>query len=382
MQRRQRAASAAPPRRGRPVSVTRPAKDWPAAGPTVWVLLGEGAGGNAQMIALAEALGWSYETRQLDWNRLNHLPNPLIGARATTLSSRAAALAPPWPDLVIAASRRSAPIARWIKKQSGGHTRLVHLLHTQMPLAAFDLVITMAQFRVPEAANVLRATLPLNVIDAGRQAEAAKRWAPRLAHLPRPWTALLVGGDSSSHRLDMATAEQLADRANAVAGANQGSVLATTSRRTPAAATAAIAARLVAPHYLHHWRADDADNPYPAFLALADRFVVTGDSASLPAEAAATGRPVDLFEWPARRSPRSLPAMVKPIHRALVYGGWHKPRRDFAAFHQGLRDAGLVDTPTPAPPPPDMARAVAAIEQLMGWPAGTPDSYSSTGYAS
>ena len=75
---------------------------------------------------------------------------------------------------MIAASRRSAPIARWIKKQSGGHTRLVHLLHTQLPLAAFDLVITTAQFRVPEAPNVLRTTLPLNVIDAQRQADAAK----------------------------------------------------------------------------------------------------------------------------------------------------------------------------------------------------------------
>ena len=334
------------------------------------------------MIALADALGWPYQTRQLDWNLLNHLPNPLIGARATTLSRHAEKLAPPWPDLVIAASRRSAPIARWIKQQSGGHTRLVHLLHTQMPLTAFDLVITTAQFRVPEATNVLRTTLPLNVIHAQHQAEAAKRWAPRLAHLPRPWTAVLVGGDSSSHRLDPATAEQLADRANAAAGSAQGSVLATTSRRTPVAATAAIAARLSVPHHFHRWRADDPDNPYPAFLALADRFLVTGDSASLPAEAAATGRPVELFEWPPQRAPRSLPAMVKPIHRALVYGGWHKPRRDFAAFHQGLRDAGLVDTPTPAPPPPDMARAVAAIEQLMGWPAGTPDSYSSTGYAS
>ena len=356
-----------------------PAEHYAASAPRVWVLLGEGAGGNAQMQALAEALGWPYQTHQLRWNRLNHLPNPVIGARAFTLARDVAPLAPPWPDLVIAASRRSAPIARWIKHLSGGHTRLVHLLHTQMPLDAFDLVITTAQFRVPDAPNVLRTTLPLNTIAPRRLAEAGQRWAPRLAHLPRPWTAVLVGGDSSSHRLDAGVARRLADRANTLARAEHGSLLVTTSKRTRTAAAQTLAERLSVPHYGHRWHADDTDNPYPAFLALADRFLVTADSASMPAEAAATGRPVSLFEWPAKRAPRSLPAMVKPIHRALVYEGWHKPRRDFTAFHQGLRQAGLVDTPVPAAPPADMARAVAAIYRLMG--RRLPD-VSSTGPAS
>jgi len=71
--------------------------------------------------------------------------------------------------------------------------------------------------------------------------------------------------------------------------------------------------------------------------------------------------------------------MVKPIHRALVYEGWHKPRRDFTAFHQGLREAGLIDTARPAAPPADMARAVAAISRLMG---RRPPDVSSTGPAS
>ncbi|WP_348760848.1 mitochondrial fission ELM1 family protein [uncultured Salinisphaera sp.] len=354
-----------------------------ASVPRVWVLLGEGAGGNAQMLALAEALaktlGWSYQTHQLRWNTLNHLPNPLIGARAFTLARDAAPLEPPWPDLVIAASRRSAPIARWIKRCSGGRTRLVHLLHTQMSLHTFDLVITTAQFRVPDAPNVLRTTLPLNVISPERLAEAGQRWARRLAHLPRPWTAVLVGGDSSSHRLDTAVARRLADRANTLARAEHGSLLVTTSKRTRQTAADALAERLALPYYCHRWCADDTDNPYPAFLALADRFLVTADSASMPAEAAATGRPVSLFEWPAKRAPRSLPAMVKPIHRALVYEGWHKPRRDFTAFHQGLREAGLIDTARPAAPPADMARAVAAISRLMG---RRPPDVSSTGPAS
>ena len=38
------------------------------------------------------------------------------------------------------------------------------------------------------------------------------------------------------------------------------------------------------------------DNPYPAMLALADALLVTGDSANMVGEAAATGRPVHVFE--------------------------------------------------------------------------------------
>lgn len=336
--------------------------------PRVWVLLGEGAGGNAQMCALADALGWPYETRQLSWNLLNHLPNPVIGARDITLNAGADALTPPWPDLVIAASRRSAPIARWIKQQSGGHTRLVHLLHTQMPLHHFDLVVTLAQFRVPNAPNVLLNTLPLNVVAHANRTKAAQRWAPRLAYLPRPWTGVLVGGDSSSYVLDRDTAIALATRANEIAEQGGGSLLVTTSKRTSVAATEALAAHLRAPHHLHRWSAQachPADNPYVAYLALADHFLVTGDSASLPAEAAATGRPVELFEWAPRKPVRHWPALARRLHDRLVYAGWRKPRRDFGAFHESLRRAGLVDTDPPGPPPDDMTTTVARIRSLM-----------------
>ena len=167
--------------------------------PRVWVLLGKGTGGNGQMTSLAEALGWPYQTKQLIHNVLEGCPNILLGATSITVDrARSDTLEPPWPDLVIAASRRSAPVARWIKQQSNGRTRLVHLLHAQMPLDDFDLVITQPQYRLPERPNVLHNIGPLNHIDADTIADAAERFRPRVAALPRPWVTLNVGGDSSS----------------------------------------------------------------------------------------------------------------------------------------------------------------------------------------
>lgn len=354
-----------------------------APSPKVWVLFGKGAGGNAQMLNLARALGWPFEVKRLVYNPLNHCPNVLLGASLASVDRRRSApLEPPWPDLVIAASRRSAPVAQWIRRQSGGRTRLVHLFHAQAPLDRFDLIITTPQYRLPRRANVLHNVAPLNQLDHGALADAARRWAPRFQHLPRPWIALMVGGDSSSYRLSTATAARLGREAARHARAAGGSLLVSTSPRTPGAAADAVLAqtREIAAHR-YRWRPDDAENPYLGYLALADEFIVTVDSASLLVEGCATGKPVYLFEWPRRASQRMTLAVsrylgaapgVARLHRALVFWGLVKPARDFDAYHRALEARGLLRRlgergaePAARGRLDDMERAVARVRALM-----------------
>lgn len=352
--------------------------------PHVWVLLGKGAGGNAQMIALAEALGWPYETKHLAYNILNLCPNVLLGGTSVSLRrKRCSPLQPPWPDLVIAASRRSAPIAQWIRKRSAGHTRLVHLLHAQAPLHRFDLIITLPQYRLPVRPNVLHLTGPLNRVDPQRLEQAAARWAPQLRHLPRPLTALLVGGNSSSYTLDPVTARRLGRQASRYVRETGGALLLTTSPRTPQGAVQELFEAVDCQAYRHVWRPQDPDNPYLGFLRLADRFIVTADSASLVIEACATGKPVAVFYWPSRqrrrRPDRHGGGRLQSVRRwwshvvfeGLVYWGLFKPARDFTAYHRMLEGRGLItafgETPASATRQPldDMERAVARIRQLM-----------------
>ncbi|HVO24354.1 MAG TPA: ELM1/GtrOC1 family putative glycosyltransferase [Candidatus Margulisiibacteriota bacterium] len=363
-----------------------------AAPPRVWVLLGRGVGGNGQMSSLAQALGWPYEAKHLVFNRLSFCPNLLLGAAAITLDHRRSSpLRPPWPDLVIAGSRRSAPVARWIKKQSGGATRLVHLMHAQAPLEHFDLVVTTPQYRLPTRHNVLHNIGPLNHIDPARLAAAGATWAARFAGLQRPYTALLVGGNSSSYLLDPDTAARLAREASAQVRAAGGSLLVTTSARTPPAAADVLLAAIDCPAYAYRWQANDKDNPYYAVLALADRFIVTADSASLLAEACATDKPVALFDWPLRadadrgakgllrrwgeaRYRQGSAAAVRAtdrIYDRLVYLGLIKPARDFGAYHRALRMRGLVSRPGESTqgalrqPLDDLSRAVERIHRLF-----------------
>lgn len=92
----------------------------PEAVPRTWLLFGERRGDNAQVLALAEMLGWPYEVKQLRWEAGYGVDPAEAGVSLAGLDRTASdALAPPWPDLVIGIGFRSAPISRWIAQQGG-----------------------------------------------------------------------------------------------------------------------------------------------------------------------------------------------------------------------------------------------------------------------
>ncbi len=348
------------------------------AAPTTWLLVGRRAGDNAQVAALAAALGWPCETKQLDFGALHRVPNLLLGASLRSLAPSALAqLRPPWPDLVIFSGKRSVPAARWVRRQSGNRTRLVGIGRPFAPLAWLDLVVTTPQYGLPTRPNVLRNPVALTALGrSGLMAAAAER-APSLAHLPRPYVALLVGGSAAPYRLDAAGAAELALRARRLAGA--GTVLATTSPRTPSNAIDALERALPRSALVHRWQAG-ADNPYAAFLGLADRIVVTGDSAAMLSDACAAGKPVYIAELPTRwdglrrRLNGRWPGWLRRAGDCLVEVGILVRPRDMAAFHAGLVARGLArrlgedaQGPPPSASPADSLAATAArVRALFG----------------
>jgi hypothetical protein len=335
----------------------------------VWVLAGQRVGDRTQMIALAEALGWPYETKQLAYSRWHHLPNVLIGPSLMSIDRRRSTpLVPPWPDLVISAAKRSVPAALWICAQSGGRARLVHIGRPWAPLRLFNLVVTTPQYGLPDLSNVLQCTMPLHGITPERLAEAAERWRARLAHLPRPLTTLLLGGNSPSYRFTKAAARRLAAASRELVARTGGSIVVTSSSRTPPAAVDTIEAALEGPAYVYRWRVDDADNPYLALLALSDAFVVTGDSASLLSEACSMGRPVYMFDLPRRGPP---PARRRGrFATRLAELGVVMPQRDMSRLHAALVARGLAAwlgeaAPAGGRPPEEIDRIVARVRALV-----------------
>ena len=313
--------------------------------PLVWCLLGRKAGDNTQVRALAEELGFGFEEKLViarPWELLAHLgERPTLAGIDRAASST---LAPPWPDLVISAGRRNEPVARWIRQRSAGRTRLVHIGRPWAPLDEWDLVVTTPQYFLPRQANIHHNSLPLLRLAPAEVASAARELQPRIAALPRPWIAVLAGGDSGQFVFTAAKGRRLGELADSLAGRCGGSVLFTDSPRTPAAAGDALQGALQAPHMCYRWGRSAGVNPYRGLLALADAFVVTGESMSMLAEAAATARPLFIFDmgdgatpwWRLRHGWR-----YKPLsHRLAMRLGPPRMRRDIGNIQRALVNAG------------------------------------------
>jgi mitochondrial fission protein ELM1 len=319
---------------------------------TVWCLLGRKAGDNTQVLALARELGFGYVEKTIvarPWELLTHL-----GLQVTLAGIEQAESSPldaPWPDLVISAGRRNEPVARWIKQQSGGGTRLVHIGRPWAPLSTWDLVVTTPQYFLPQQDNILHNTLPLHRMPEVELAAAGERLRSRLVDLPRPWIAVLMGGDSGRFVMTAEKGERLGAMANDLAAAAGGALLVTDSPRTPGPAGDALQAQLSAPHFCYRW-GDAGDNPYRGLLALADAFVVTGESMSMLGEAAAMGVPLFIFDvgdgearwWSLAHSYR-----YKPLsHRLAMRFGPQRMRRDIGNIQSALVGSGRAAWLEPA----------------------------------
>ena len=319
--------------------------------PRVWLLNGPRPGDNNQVLGLGETLGWPFELKSVGFHSSPPVPK-MISSQLRSLAlagvdrRRSSALQAPWPDLVISAGRELEPVARWIKKQSGNRARLVHMGRPWSRLDAFDLIISTPQYFLPERENILLNELPLHRVTDRRLEEARALWEPRFAHLPRPYTVVLLGGNSGSFVLSCAKARRLGKLVNALTRGSGGSLLVTSSARTPADAYHDFLDGVGGPRHVHHWGAQE--NPYFGYLALADRIVITGESVSMLAEANVTGKPLliyDIAERPAPDMPPWQRLAIRLSYRSLrdlfarTIGAPHM-QRDIGAIQRHLVSIG------------------------------------------
>lgn len=348
--------------------------------PVIWLIDAYRAGERGQVRALVDALtqapDWRSETRVLEYRKAVFWPH-LFGWDSLAGITRASAqqLAPPWPDLVISCGVRNEPVCRWIRQQSGGRTRYVHIGRPWAALETFDLVITTPQYRVPEAPNVLQNLFTLHSVTPERLAVAREEWADAFADLPRPHFAVITGGDSGPFTFGPKAASRLGKEASQMARARGGSLLVSTSSRTRPEAARALSEAIDVPHYFYPWQADATRNPYLGILAWADRLIVTGDSIAMLSEACATGKPVQMFDLGGMRAnymdaPRDF-RVGGSLYAFMLRWLWQPLSRDITRVHEQLRESGSavwldeVLVTARISRETDLQRAVAAVKALF-----------------
>jgi mitochondrial fission protein ELM1 len=329
----------------------------------VWLLTGSRSGEIGQQRALARALGRPWR----------EVPVARMAPWGKQASFDFSALLPPWPRLAISFGKTLEAV-KYMKAQGAHDTRFVHLgLPRKLAIDELDLIVPMPTDRYVRAPNVVSIRMPFNPapLPVAADSPAARRLLA--SGWPRPWTALIVGGSTTRGDLTPAQVARLAVGANARALERGGSLLVSTSPRTPAAVAAVLRQALTAPGELHGFdAAAPASNPYGAYLRMADELIVTGDSASMIAECWRSGRP--LWVSPLSTSlPQRLTRRMRSLVAVLIRSGRVSADVDIGRGVGQLARDGLIglwgqagpSRPYRAADDDDLQRTVERIESLL-----------------
>ena len=334
---------------------------------TVWALLDDQPGNSTQSLGLAQSLGWPMEVKHLRFKPLSRIREFFADdSPQLLLEAPSSPLVAPWPDLVIATGKRPSRIAKWIKQESLGKTKLIQIGRKGGIVADdFDLVITPNYCRQTPHPHRLTSLLPPTQASLDKLQQAKTQWHPHSEHDPQPRVVVLVGGNTKRHAFHKQEAIKFARDIKGFAQELNGSVYVTTSRRTGEEASQALMDELAGFAKIYQWKQDQKESPYWGLLAWGDVIIVTGESESMIAEAAGTGKPLYIYglptkpltlkgklkEWivqKAHHRPLNNRGTVRPQQKLelfcawLIAKGWVLPMRDLTLLHQSLYDRGIA----------------------------------------
>ena len=277
-------------------------------GPSIWAVSDGRAGNAAQVRAIVQALSATGR-----WMQIAHIQGKGHRETPVTLTPRApwtwwpgarwplrqlalpkdqrSLFAPPWPDLWVAAGRRSAPYTAAMRTLSGGETFTVQILDPRSDPGDYDMVVVPEHDEL-DGPNVIR-TVGSPSYFAPENIEQAGQAFADLADEKGKSCIVILGGDSKAHSFTENVADRLAEDLTKLSG--QGWRLRiTASRRTPVPVVAkmrALADRIGA----RFWAGpEDGANPYLAWLIYSDAAIVTEDSANMLSDAAWHGLPIHI----------------------------------------------------------------------------------------
>jgi len=269
-----------------------------------------------QVRGVADALGLAAQWKEVRPRALWRLAAPWGPVDpAERFGDPGGPFSPPWPTIALATGRLSIPYVRALRRHAGIATYTVVLQDPKTGPRTADLIWVPEHDR-RRGPNVMTTLTAPHSYSPARLAELGQTLPEPIAALPPPRVAVVLGGKNGVYRFTEADDDRFEASLRSCAGLGA-SFLITSSRRTHRRLLDAVRrATEGAPHLI--WDGS-GENPYPAFLAHADHFIVTADSVNMTGEPCATGKPVWVFE-PSGGSPK-----FRRFHEALRRYGATRP---------------------------------------------------------
>jgi hypothetical protein len=263
--------------------------------PKIWVLVDSRVGNSNQAIALADELGEAYETKNIEYNCLAKLPNFILALRPFHVkeSTLKELKDQELPAIVISSGRRTAALASYLKKLSGGKLKIIQIMRPDINPGKFALIILPQHDAFTQTLpNVIRIIGALNGIQK-KLPLAATEFTKNHPDLEK-FIAVILGGSNKKWDFNLANAELLSDKINLLAQNHSMPLFISFSRRTPLHVKKLFREKFHWPHIIYD-PAESSPNPYPGMIAKASYIITTADSISMCSEAAATGKPLYVF---------------------------------------------------------------------------------------
>ena len=166
---------------------------------TIWALFDDRVGSVNQAKGIIQALGDEYDVtyKHITYNRWASLPNCLLGASKAGISKDCPVdLSQPYPDIILSVSRRTTPIARYLKRKSQGKSKIVQLMYPgNCGIKELDLIIASQHDAAKcKNGNIFLITGCPHRITPKELELTAEKWKEAFTGLPAPRTAVIIGG--------------------------------------------------------------------------------------------------------------------------------------------------------------------------------------------
>jgi mitochondrial fission protein ELM1 len=275
----------------------------------ILILGDERIGTVSQSIGLAQEIGPSYRIIDLKYNKLATLPNFLFQESLIRLENSSKIELEKitnFPKFIISAGRKSATTALYLKKKSQGRSKVIQIMNPNLNFKKFDLVILPKHDGINEKdfPNVINTIGALTKVNDQKILEEREKFASWFENGDKPKIALMLGGPSKKTKFTNDSGISLAKTCSQLANNMNATLFILNSRRTGDVLTEAIQSNLDCDSKFFDWKDLDGKNPYLASLAIADFFIITGDSVSMISECCSTGKPVYIFDEAELSSPK------------------------------------------------------------------------------
>lgn len=271
----------------------------------ILILADERIGTYSQAVALAKNSDLEYQIIFVEYGFFKFLPNFIFSSSLIRLKKTSQNKIKEInfiPKYIISAGRRSAPIAiflkRKFKKFNENFPKIIQIMRPELNFNLFDFVIIPKHDKLTKFnnSNVIISASALSKIDIDKNSENYQFYYNKLKKLPRPISAILIGGDGKNTQILTRHLEEILNIVKNNSNNPQQSIIILNSRRTSKNINNYLSKINEENIYFFDYNLLKNNNPYYNILELSDNLIITGDSISMISECCSTGKKVYIYD--------------------------------------------------------------------------------------